>query len=165
MKVVLRENVEKLGSRGDVVSVANGYARNYLLPRGLALEATSGNLKTIEHQRRSWAVKEAKEAEEARAMAARLAEVEVTISKRAGENDTLYGSVTSSEIAEVLAEKGVAIDRRKLQLAEPIKSLGTVEVALKLHPEVTGTIKVNVVPEQIQGAEQAAEQASESEEG
>ena len=158
MKVVLRENVDKLGSRGDVVSVANGYARNYLLPQGLALEATSGNLKTIEHQRRSWAVKEAKEAEEARAMAARLAEVEVTISKRAGENDTLYGSVTSSEIAEVLAEKGVTIDRRKLQLAEPIKSLGTVEVPLKLHPEVTGTIKVNVVPEQIQGAEQASEE-------
>ncbi|ANM28792.1 50S ribosomal protein L9 [Acidobacteria bacterium Mor1] len=159
MKVVLRENVEKLGSRGDVVSVANGYARNYLLPRGLALEATSGNLKTIESQRRSWAVKEAKEAEEARAMAARLAEVEVTISKRAGENDTLYGSVTSSEIAEVLAEKGVAIDRRKLQLAEPIKALGTVEVPLKLHPEVTGTIKVNVVPEQIQASEQASEEA------
>ncbi len=153
MKVVLRENVEKLGNRGDVVTVANGYARNYLLPRGLALEATTGNLKNIEHQRRSWEVKEAKEAEEARGMAARLAEVEVTISKRAGENDTLYGSVTSSEIAEVLGEKGVAIDRRKIQLAEPIKSLGTVEIPIKLHPEVTGTIKVHVVPEQIQASE------------
>ncbi len=147
MKVVLRENVEHLGERGQVVVVALGYARNYLLPKGLAMEATPGNLRALELEKRAWAAKELKELEEARAYAARLEEVRLVITKKAGESDTLYGSVTASEIAELLAAKGFEVDRRKILLDEPIKSLGTYSVPLKVHRQLTAQVAVQVVAE------------------
>jgi large subunit ribosomal protein L9 len=140
--------VEHLGDRGDIVSVAAGYARNYLLPKRLALPATSGNLRTLEHQRRVWEVKETREADEAREMAQRLSGIELTTSKKAGESGTLFGSVTSSEIAELLAAKGVELDRRKILLDEPIKSLGAHVIGVKLHRQVAGEIRIEVVNEQ-----------------
>jgi len=148
VKVVLCDHVEHLGDRGDIVSVAAGYARNYLLPKRLALAATSGNLRTLEHQRRVWEVKETREADEARAMAQRLSAIELTTTKKAGESGTLFGSVTSSEIAELLAAKGVELDRRRILLAEPIKSLGAHVIGVKLHRQVAGEIRIEVVNEQ-----------------
>jgi large subunit ribosomal protein L9 len=140
--------VEQLGERGDVVSVAPGYARNYLLPKRLAMPATPGNLRTLEHRRRVWELKEAQETEAARALANRLAELALTVTKKAGESGTLYGSVTTAEIADLLAAKGVEIDRRRIVLDEPIKTVGTHEVSIKLHREVSGTVQLEVVNEQ-----------------
>lgn len=148
MKVVLREHVDHLGDRGQIVSVARGYARNYLLPKGLALEATPGNLQMLEHQRRVWVAREAKEAVEARRVAERLSAMQLSITKKAGESGTLYGSVTSSEIAALLASKGVEVDRRRIALVEPIRVLGTHEVPVKLHREVTAHVKLEVVAEE-----------------
>jgi large subunit ribosomal protein L9 len=139
--------VENLGERGDVVSVAAGYARNYLLPKRLAMPATAGNLRTLEHRRRVWEVKESREADEARAMAERLAALELTICKKAGESGTLFGSVTSSEIVELLAAKGIEIDRRRI-VTEPIKTLGGHTVSVKLHRQVSGEVKLEVLNEQ-----------------
>lgn len=147
MKVVLRQDVDNLGERGQVVSVATGFARNYLFPKALAFEATPGNLRTIELQRKVWAVRELREAEEARKAAAHIAGLTVTISKKAGENDTLYGSVTSQEIADLLKAKGVDVDRRKIVLHEPIKTLGTFEVPIRIHRQVIAPISVHVVAE------------------
>jgi large subunit ribosomal protein L9 len=147
VKVVLRQDVENLGDRGDVVTVAPGYARNYLLPKGIALEATPGNLKSIEMRRKVWAAREAKEVEDAKAFAARLAEVELTIAKKAGERGTLYGSVTNTEIADLLVAKGLEVDRRKIVIDDPIKTLGTATVNVKLHKQVTGTVKLVVEAE------------------
>lgn len=147
MKVVLQQDVENLGDRGQVVNVARGFARNFLLPKGLALEATPGNLKVVEQRKRVWAAREARDVEEARAFAGRLAATEVTVAKKAGDSDTLYGSVTSSEIAELLEAKGIEVDRRKIQLDEPIKALGSFSVPIRLHRQVTGEIKVTVVAE------------------
>lgn len=153
MKVVLSEHVENLGDRGQVVSVAPGYARNYLLPRRLALEATAANLKAVEQQRKVWAVKEAKEVGEAEALAARLGALELTVTKKAGESGTLYGSVTSSELAELLEARGIVVDRRRIVLDEPIKSVGTYEVPIKLHRQVTGSVRVLVGSQDAQAAE------------
>jgi large subunit ribosomal protein L9 len=139
--------VDHLGERGEVLNVAAGYARNYLLPKGLAMEATPGNLKMIEMRRKVWDAREAKEAEEARQFADKLAAVELAVTKKAGESETLYGSVTNTEIADLLNEKGFDIDRRKIVLDEPIKTLGTFEVAVKLHKQVTGTVKLVVSAE------------------
>jgi large subunit ribosomal protein L9 len=147
VKVVLRQDVDNLGERGEVVNVAPGYARNYLLPKGLALQATPGNLKMIEMKRKVWAVREAKEIEDAQAFAAKLAEVELNIPKKAGESETLYGSVTTSEIADLLKEKGFEVDRRKIVIDDPIKSLGEFSVHVKLHKQVSGEIKLVVVAE------------------
>lgn len=148
MKVVLCDHVDHLGERGDIVSVAPGYARNYLLPKRLAMPATPGNLRTLEHRRRVWELKEAQETEAARELAGRLTEVELAIAKKAGESGTLYGSVTSAEIAELLAAKGIEVDRRRIVLDEPIKSVGAHEVTVKLHREVAGQVKLEVVSEQ-----------------
>ena len=148
MKVLLREHVDDLGSRGDIVSVAAGYARNYLLPRGLATEATPGNVKMLEQQRRVWALREAKEISEAQALAEQLGRIELSATKKAGESGTLYGSVTTSEIAEMLAAKGIETDRRKIVLDEPIKSLGSFTFKLKLHREVNARITLHVVGEE-----------------
>jgi large subunit ribosomal protein L9 len=153
VKVVLSEHVENLGDRGQVVSVAPGYARNYLLPRRLALEATAANLKAVEQQRKVWAVKEAKEVGEAEALAARLGALELTVTKKAGESGTLYGSVTSSELAELLEARGIVVDRRRIVLDEPIKSVGTYEVPIKLHRQVTGSVRVLVGSQDAQAAE------------
>jgi large subunit ribosomal protein L9 len=147
MEVILREHVDNLGKRGEVVKVADGYARNYLLPRKLALPATEGNKKHVERERKIVDAREATERQSAAALAARLAEVEITIARRVGETDHLYGSVTAADIAENLKEQGVEVDRRKLILPEPIKTLGEFSVPLKLHREVTAPLKVRVVRE------------------
>jgi large subunit ribosomal protein L9 len=148
MEVILREHVENLGQRGEVVKVAEGYARNFLLPRKLALPVTEANKKQIERERVKFDAKEAAEKQTAEALAARVAAAEIAISRRVGENDTLYGSVTTVDITEALAKQGIEVDRRKVQLAEPIKQLGEVMVPIKIHREVTAQVKVRVVKEQ-----------------
>jgi large subunit ribosomal protein L9 len=147
MEVILREHVDNLGRRGDLVKVADGYARNYLLPRKLALLATDGNKKQIERERAKFEVKELEEQKVAQAVADRMATVEIEIARRVGETEALYGSVTSSDIAEALAAKGFDLDRRKLQLHEPIKKIGAYDVPVRLHRDVTVQLKVRVVPE------------------
>ena len=144
MKIILREHVDHLGKRGETVSVANGYARNFLLPKGFAYEATPGNLKQLEHQHKRWEVKEAGAVAVAEAMAARLAAVELSVTKKAGESGTLYGSVTSVEVAELLGAQGIKVDRRKLVIDEPIKSVGEFVISLRLHRKVVGKIKLVV---------------------
>jgi len=147
MKVILCEHVDHLGERGEIVNVAVGYARNFLVPKGLAMAASAGNLKMVEQRKRSWQRKSVQEVSAAEARGAELAALQLQIAKKAGENDTLYGSVTSAEVAELLAAKGFAIDRRKLLIAETIKSLGEHEVGVKLHPQVTAKITLQVVAE------------------
>jgi large subunit ribosomal protein L9 len=147
MEVILRETVENLGRRGEVVKVADGYARNYLLPRKLALPATDGNKKHVERERKIVEAREAEEKGQAEAIGTRLAAVDITIPRRVGETEALYGSVTSADIADYLRTKGFEIDRRKLILPEPIKMLGEHDVPLKLHREVTVPLKVKVVKE------------------
>ena len=147
MQVILREHVDNLGRRGEIVKVADGYARNYLLPRKLALLATEGNKKQIERERGKFVVKEAEEQKVAEAMAERLGALDIAIAKKVGETEALYGSVTTADIAEALAAKGVEIDRRKLHLSEPIKRLGDFDVPVRLHPDVTAHVKVRVVAE------------------
>ena len=147
MEVILREHVDNLGRRGEIVKVADGYARNYLLPRKMALLATDGNKKVIERERAKFDAQEAEEQKVAQAVADRMANVEIEIARRVGETEALYGSVTSSDIAEALAAKGFELDRRKLQLHEPIKKIGNYDVPVKLHRDVTVQLKVRVVPE------------------
>ena len=145
MEVILREHVDNLGRRGDLVKVADGYARNYLLPRKLALLATAGNKKVIEREKEKFDVKEAEEQKVAQAVADRLASVEIEIARKVGETDALFGSVTNADVAESLAAKGFDIDRRKVQLHEPIKKLGEFTVPVKLHRDVIVSLKVKVV--------------------
>jgi len=147
MEVILREHVDNLGRRGEIVKVADGYARNYLLPRKLALVATEGNRKQIERERVKFEAKEAEEQKAAGAIAERLGSVEIEIARRVGETEALYGSVTTSDIAEALAAKGFDVDRRKLQLQEPIKKLGEYSIPVRLHRDVTPAIKVRVIAE------------------
>lgn len=148
MEVILRNHVEHLGNRGEIVKVADGYARNYLLPRKLALLATEGNKKRVERERKLFEAAEAEHRSAAEAIASRLTAIEVAIARRVGENDTLYGSVTNADIAEVLKEKGFDIDRRKILLPDPLKALGEVTVPVKLHRDVTAQLRVQVVREQ-----------------
>jgi len=147
VKIVLREDVDKLGERGQVVNVAPGYARNFLFPKALAFEATAGNMRQIELRKKVWVVREAKETEDANKLAARIAEIKIVIAKKVGENEALYGSVTSQEIADLLKSKGVEVDRRRIQMHDPIRSLGTFEVPIKIHRQVSAKISVQVVPE------------------
>jgi len=147
MEVILREHVDNLGRRGEVVKVADGYARNYLLPRKLALLATQGNKQQIERERVKFEAKELEEKNVAQAVADRLKNVDVEIARKVGETEALYVSVTTADIADVLVAKGYDIDKRKLQLHEPIKKLGEYDVPVKLHREVTTTIRVRVVAE------------------
>ena len=147
MEVILREHVDNLGRRGDVVKVADGYARNYLLPRKLALLATEGNKKQIERERAKFEAHEAEERKVAEALRDRLANVDITIARKVGETEALYGSVTTVDIAEALRAKGFDIDRRKLQLAEPIKKVGEFDIPLRLHRDVPTQLKVKVVAE------------------
>ncbi len=148
MKLLLKENVEYLGLRGDTVVVKRGYGRNYLVPKGLAIEATQSNMKQLEMERRKIDAIRIKEKEEAEMLAAQIAKVSVTIRQRAGEDDKLYGSVTKMDIAKALGEKDVEIDRRKILLDEPIKTLGTHTVEIKVHPEVTAKVTVVVEKEE-----------------
>ena len=147
MEVILREHVENLGERGELVKVADGYARNYLLPRKLALPATQGNRKHVERERRIVEAREAQEKSQAEAMAARLAAVDLTVARRVGDTEQLYGSVTAADIVDLLKERGFDVDRRKLILPEAIKAIGDHDVPLKLHREVTVALKVHVVKE------------------
>ena len=153
MEIILREHVEHLGKRGEIVKVSDGYARNYLLPRNLALPATEGNKKHVERERKKMETREAEEKGQAEAIAARLAAIDISIARRVGETEQLYGSVTAADITDFLKAKGFDIDRRKLILPEAIKTVGEHSVPLKLHREVTVPLKVKVVKE---GAETPA---------
>lgn len=148
VKVVLCEDMEHLGERGDVVNVAPGYARNYLIPKEYALPATPGNMKVLEQRRRIWEARETKDIAAAREFAARLEAVSLSVAKKAGEGDTLYGSVTNSEIAELLHAKGMEVDRRKIVIDDPIKTLGSFTVHVKLHKSVIADVAVDVVAEE-----------------
>jgi large subunit ribosomal protein L9 len=147
MEVILRAHVDNVGKRGEIVKVADGYARNYLLPRKLALLATEGNKKHVERERKIVEAREAAEKSQAEAIAAKLTSIEISISRRVGDTEQLYGSVTAADVAEFLKTQGFEIDRRKLILPEPIKAIGQHTVPLKLHREVTVPLKVNVVKE------------------
>jgi large subunit ribosomal protein L9 len=147
MEVILKEDVPKLGSRGDVIKVAEGFGRNYLLPRRLAIQATSANKKVIEQMKAAAVRRSAKEKVQAEELAKQFDGVSVSFTRRAGEQDQLFGSVTSSDIAEALSKKGFDMDRRKIQLHEPLKSLGEFTVPLKLHKDVTAHFKVLIEKE------------------
>jgi large subunit ribosomal protein L9 len=147
MEVILREHVENLGKRGDIVKVADGYARNYLLPRKLALPVTDGNRKHVERERAKYEAKETEEKGVATGLAQRLEGLEIVVARRVGETEVLYGSVTAADIADALQEKGFEVDRRKLALAEPLKRLGEFDVPVKLHRDVAATLKVKVIAE------------------
>lgn len=144
MEVILRDHVEHLGERGEIVKVADGYARNYLLPRKLALPATTANKNWVARERKIVEAKEAGEREASQAIATRLEALEVTITRKVGENDHLYGSVTNADIGEALAAQGFELDRRKILLPDPIKTLGAFTVPVKLHRQVTAQVKVVV---------------------
>ena len=148
MQIILQEDIEKLGNRGQVVEVAEGYARNFLLPRKLALEASPGNMKRLEKMRAAFAKKAAVEIADAQKLAELLAGVSLEISRKSGDNDQLFGSVTSADISDSLATKGYTIDKRKIQLTEPIKSIGNFDIPVKLHREVTATVKLAVKKEE-----------------
>ena len=145
MEVILRSDIEKLGSRGQLVKVAPGYARNFLLPKRLAVAATEANRKIVEQERQAHVRKEAKLKGEAEDLAKLVNGVSVTIAQKAGENDQLFGSVTSKDVAGALAALNFTIDRRKIQLDEPIKQLGEFKVPVRLYRDVTAEITVNVV--------------------
>lgn len=148
MQIILQEDVEKVGTRGQLVEVREGYARNFLLPKKLALEATPGNLKRLEKMRAAFAKKTAVEKDSAQKLAELLAGVSLTLSRKAGENDQLFGSVTSGDISEALAAQGYNVEKRKIVLADPIKLVGEYDIPVKLHREVTTNVKLTVKRDQ-----------------
>ena len=148
MEVILREDVERLGNRGQVVKVADGYARNFLLPKRLAVAATDANRKIVEQERQAHLRKEAKQKSEAEDLSKLLTGVSVTIAQKAGENDQLFGSVTAKDVVDALAQQNYTIDRRKVHLEEPIKQLGEFKVPVRLHKDVTAEVTVQVVKEE-----------------
>ena len=147
MKIILKDEVPTLGAYGEVIQVADGYARNYLIPKGLGIEATVGNQRQFEAEKEAWLSKAAALKEGAAKIAEAIGKLTLSFTRKAGEDDKLFGSVTSMDIDAALKEKLVEVDRKKILLAEPIKSLGTFPVAVKLHPEVTAEVKVEVVKE------------------
>lgn len=147
MELMLREDVEKLGRRGDVIKVAEGYGRNYLLPRGLAVPVTEANKSLIARERKKHEAQVSQEKAESEALAERIGSLRFIAPRKVGEHDVLYGSVTSGDVAEFLKAKGVEIDKRKVLLDEPVKRLGEHDVRIKLHPEVTATLKLLVSKE------------------
>jgi len=147
MQIILQEDIEKLGHRGDVVTVKPGYARNYLLPRDLAIEATPGNMKALERIRTALAKKTATELEAAKKQAELLTGVSLNFKRKTGENDQMFGSVTASDISEGLAAQGYKIDKRQVQLTEPIKIIGEQNITIKVFRDVTAQIKVSVEKE------------------
>jgi large subunit ribosomal protein L9 len=159
MKVILQENVDGVGHLGDLLDVSDGYARNYLFPRGKALEANPRNVKALEHAKRVTAEKAKKEKMEVEDYAKKVSAVSLTMTVQAGKDDKLFGSVTAKDIAEALAEKGFTVDRRKIQLAQPIKELGTFAIPIKLHHEVTATVSVTVVKKEATETPNDAQQA------
>jgi large subunit ribosomal protein L9 len=160
MEVILKEDVAKLGSRGDVVKVAEGYGRNYLIPKKLAIEATAANRAVIEQMKAAAARRLAREKGDAEALAKQFAGVELLFTRKAGEHDQLFGSVTSSDIAHELEHKGINIDRRKIQLDEPLKAIGEFNVPIKLHRDVTVPVKVKVQKDAVEEAAPATEEAN-----
>jgi large subunit ribosomal protein L9 len=148
MEVILREDVEKVGTRGAVVRVADGYARNFLLPKKLAVPATAANKKIVDQEREAYIRREAKAASDAQDLARLMADVKVTVRHRVGENNQLFGSVTAKDIADGLDAQRFHIDRRKIQLEEPIRTVGEHKVTLRLHRDVSTEIAVIVEPEQ-----------------
>ncbi|MCP5120324.1 MAG: 50S ribosomal protein L9 [bacterium] len=148
MDIILREDVEKLGSRGQMVKVADGYARNFLLPRRLAVAATAANKKIVEQEREAHLRREAKEVSEAQDLSKLFDGVNVTIAHKAGEQEQLFGSVTAQNIADALAKQNFTVDRKKIHLDDPIKQLGEYQVAIRLHRDVSVEIGVTVVPEE-----------------
>jgi large subunit ribosomal protein L9 len=147
MEVILREHVDHLGRRGDIVKVAEGYARNFLLPRKLALAVTDNNKRQIEREKKIAETREAEERSQAEAIAQRIAQLEIEVARRVGENDTLYGSVTSADISHALQAKGFDVEKRKIQLSEPLKTLGESTVPVRIHRDVTAQLRVKVVAE------------------
>ncbi len=145
MKVILIENVPSLGKAGDTVQVAEGYGRNFLIPKKLALEATPANLHHFEHQRETFLSKATKEKQKAAELALKIEQLPCILARPAGESEKLFGSVTSMDVQKFLQEQGISLDRRKIFLPNPIKALGNYTISLKLHPEVTAQLKVNVV--------------------
>ena len=145
VKIILTDEVRGLGNRGEVVSVAAGYARNFLLPKELAYLATPGNVKRLEQEKKRYDVSQAKEKDQAATVSKAFEGLTITVRKKAGEHDALYGSVTASELAEALAAKGIKVDRRRIDLEEPIKRLGKHTVHVRLHREVIATLNVEVV--------------------
>ncbi len=148
MEVILKEDVPKLGHRGDVVKVAEGYGRNFLLPRKLAIEATAGNKAVVEQMRQSAVRRSAVEKSDAETLSKQLESVALEFRRKAGEKDHLFGSVTNSDIAEALEQKGFNIDRRKIQVNDPLKSLGDFDIPIRLHRDVTSRIKVSILKEE-----------------
>ena len=155
MKVILTEEIRGLGTRGDVVTVKDGYARNYLLPKNLAREASTGNLKQIEHERRKWSLLAQQEKDAAQKAADKVKGVKITIEKRVGEHGHLFGSVTANEIADGLMAKGIEVDKRRIELEQPIKNLGVHDVDVRLHRDVTAQIKVEVIALGVEKLEEA----------
>jgi large subunit ribosomal protein L9 len=147
MELILRDDVEKLGRRGEIVKVKDGFARNFLLPRGLGMPVTAANKAMVEKEKKAHLARLAKEKAEFEQLAARFASLRFIAPRKVGENDVLYGSVTSGDVAEFLKSKGIEIDKRKVQLDEPIKHLGEHELKIKLHPEVVATLKLLVTKE------------------
>jgi len=146
MKVILTDEIRGLGGRGDIVTVKDGYARNFLFPKKLAREATPGNLKAIEQERKKWALLAQQEKDVAQKSAEAVKGTKVTISKRTGEHGQLFGSVTANDIADALTAKGIDVDKRRIELAHPIKTLGSHDVEIRLHRDVAAHIQVEVVP-------------------
>ena len=147
MEVILREHVDNLGKRGDVVKVAEGYARNFLLPRKLALAVTEANKRQIDREKKVAEARDAEEKLQAETLAQRISALEIEIARRVGEHDALYGSVTSADIAQALQAKGFEIEKKRIHLGEPLKALGETTIPVKVHREVTAQLKVKVVPE------------------
>jgi len=150
MRIILNDHIPNLGDRGTVCEVKPGYARNFLIPKGLAYEATAGNLERFKQEQRRWDELQAKEKSAAQSLASQFAGIELTFSRRAGDEDTLYGSVTASDIAEALAARGVELDRRKIELPHHIKRLGTFTAEIHLHREVRVPITLHVEREGVQ---------------
>lgn len=147
MKIILRQDHEKLGKIGDIVDVKDGFARNYLIPRKIGYKATAGNMKSLEEEKKQTALREGKEVTRAGKLAAELEKISITLKMKVGEDERLFGAVTTQMIADALAEKGFTIDKRIIATEEPIKALGIYSVDLKLHPTVETKIKVWVVRE------------------
>jgi large subunit ribosomal protein L9 len=148
MEVILRDHVDHVGRRGEIVKVADGYARNYLLPRKLALPATEANKRWIERERKNAEARESEERSGAESLADRLVALDLSIARKVGDNDQLYGSVTNADIADLLKQKGFDVDRRKILLPDPLRALGESLVPVKLHRDVTAQLKVTVVKEE-----------------
>ncbi len=147
MKIILRKDFEKLGKIGDIIEVKDGYARNYLIPKNIAYQATEGNMRALEEEKKQQEYRARKEEINAQKVASKIESISVTIKAKVGEDEKLFGSVTSQSIAEALAEQGITIDKRNIELEEPLKSLGIYTIPIKLHPKVNAKLKVWIVRE------------------